>query len=130
MRVLLIEPDVARQRVWRIAAAEIGASLEVVASGRAGVAALLGGEWDTLITAIFMADVDGFEVIDTAKTMCPDTRIVASDRGSLLPMGGQDMLDTALLLGADSAIPVPVSAAVAVATLKNLSSVLPLDPRR
>jgi len=67
------------------------------------------GQYDLVITDVFMPDVDGFEVITTARHASKNTKIIAISGGGAF-MLASDALYTAQQLSADACLKKPFTA--------------------
>ena len=67
-----------------------------VAGGKEAINALAQGQYDLVITDLMMPDVDGFEVLKTAKKIAPETSVII-----LTGYGDMRAAIDALRLGAD-----------------------------
>lgn len=114
--VLIVEPNAATRQSWADALVALGLDVQVAAGGNAGYEALMSGTWDVLVTAIFMPDVDGLELINTAVNLLPGIRVVAVGRATLA--GRVDYLEIATTVGAHAAIRKPATGAQIAETVE------------
>lgn len=103
--VLVIEPDIAALDRLVPALEAAGARVHGTGSPRAAIRSLMKLSPDIVVTAVFMEDIDGIEVIDTVRTVSPSTRVIAMDGDR---PGGPDYLRVAQRLGAAQALKKPV----------------------
>lgn len=75
--------------------------LTVEVHGREAARRLQIEDYPLIITDIFMEDVDGIEIIDLAKTLTPETFVIAIENSVV---GKADFVRIALLIGADAAL--------------------------
>jgi len=105
--ICLIEDDkMIRDSLERILK-KMGHSVTTATNGREGLDAVAKISFDLIITDIIMPEVEGIEVIRTAKQQSPDTRIIAMSGGGRV--GNTDFLQIAQSLGADQIIYKPVT---------------------
>lgn len=100
-RILVIEPGSIRRSSLAEALSLRGFAVDTVDSGKAGVQRLNQNPPAALVTALFMEDVDGLEVVHLARSLSPDTRLVVVDNGAPTWRLAEDYLEVARQVGAD-----------------------------
>ena len=95
---------------------QVSAQIDEAASGLQAISLCEATEYDLVITDIVMPDCDGLELIQKVKASRPDTRFLAIS-GAINTL---NYLRTAVFLGADAALPKPVSEADLLAAVQSL----------
>jgi YesN/AraC family two-component response regulator len=90
--------------------------IDEAASGVEAIGLCEAKSYDLVITDIVMPDCDGLELIQRIKTARPGTRFLAIS-GAINTL---NYLRTAMILGADAALPKPVSEADLIAAVQSL----------
>ena len=104
-RVLLIDDDFVTRQVAEAALGRAGFDVATFGDSRLALRWLADNAVDVIVTDIYMPDVDGLEVVLTARQSCPEVKVLAiSGGGSLF---GRDYLRIAERLGADATLGKP-----------------------
>jgi DNA-binding response OmpR family regulator len=95
MRVLVIEDNRDLRNLVRVALEGAGHEVLTATQGLEGLACLSGREVDTVITDLFMPEMDGIEVIAALRRQFPGVKVIA-----MSGRPGVDYLSVAKELGA------------------------------
>ncbi|MGE0747484.1 MAG: response regulator [Rhodospirillales bacterium] len=107
---ILIVDDAAPVRMMiRTILAHDGYDLVEAANGVQALAILRRRAFDVLITDIFMAEKDGYELIMEARQIDPGLQTIAVSGGQFVAGSGWDPLRTAARMGADETLSKPFS---------------------
>jgi CheY-like chemotaxis protein len=118
-QLLIVDDDMAILLVMKSALAEAGFQVQSAENGKEALHMLKHGRYDLLITDILMPDIDGLAVIDKAIAANPNIAILAISGGGALKDGG-DLLDAALVSGADAVLQKPFRSDELVRTVNAL----------
>jgi CheY-like chemotaxis protein len=134
-RVLVLEDDGAIRSIVKETLAGAGHDVLEAADGRAGLRVFGANKVDLVITDMLMPDMDGVELVRTIRAYGAPVRIVAISGGSGAIDPG-DLLNAAVRLGADAALPKPFRPSdlrelvAAVLALPPRAEAAPRAPRR
>lgn len=106
-RVVIIEPDPADRAAVQGQLDPLRYEAKTFEDSRRAMQWLHHEVPDLVITALFMADVDGIEVVNTVKTLHDRVPILVVDRPRM-KHGDVDYLEVAELLGATATLTKPV----------------------
>lgn len=104
-RILIVDDHPAMRRVLRSMLQGSRFAVDEADSGTIALELASATAYDLVITDIVMPECDGIELIQQMKLIHPNTRFIAIS-GSV---NTANYLKTALFLGADTALPKPVS---------------------
>ena len=105
-RILVLEDDGATRSIVKETLIAGGHDVLEAADGRAGLRVFGANKVDLVITDMLMPDMDGVELVRTIRAYGAPVRIVAISGGSAA-CDPADLLETAVRLGADAALPKP-----------------------
>jgi two-component system nitrogen regulation response regulator NtrX len=113
-KILLIDDDALVRSSLKGILEVAGYDVALAANGRAGLEAFSGGDFDLVLTDIFMPEMEGLEFVRRLHAIHPPTRIVAMSGGPAVRdrkggVFGTDYLRMAIALGATEAIRKPFS---------------------
>ena len=109
--VLIADDDPVTRAVARQLLEAGGHNVAEAEDGDQALKALAARPAALLVLDMFMPNKDGLETSAEVRARHPGTRILAITGGGAMPAG--DLLDIALKLGADAALPKPLGAAFA-----------------
>lgn len=98
-RILVVDDEEQIRTLFRRILEEVGYSIKTVSSAYGALMELREGSYEALITDLSIPDMDGFELIKTARKECPHLKILVVSGF----MGGA-MLDLAAALGAHATL--------------------------
>jgi two-component system, chemotaxis family, chemotaxis protein CheY len=104
-RVLIVEDQELVRRSMRVWLEQAGHVVDEAADGESGLRLLGDHVVDLVVTDIIMPNIEGLELIRRLRQEYPGIKIIVVSGSA--PMGGISMLDAALKLGADQAVPKP-----------------------
>jgi two-component system, NtrC family, response regulator HydG len=74
--ILVVDDDEAHAEAMAESLARIGYLVDVANGGRAGQDRIEAGRYDIVLTDLVMADVDGMQILEAAKTRLPDCGVI------------------------------------------------------
>jgi CheY-like chemotaxis protein len=98
-RILVVDDDAQIRTLFRRILEEVGYSITTVSSAYRALMELREGSYEALIADLSIPDMDGFELIKTARQECPHLKVLIVSGF----MGGA-MLDLAAALGAHATL--------------------------
>ena len=104
--ILIIEDDLAYQKMLKTALSEAGFKISVAADGVEGCKIFRKGPCDLVITDIFMPEKEGFETIMEIRQMSEAVKILAISGGG--QFDAKEMLPMSVELGANEAVEKPI----------------------
>lgn len=116
--VLVIDEDPGISSAVAAILRKAGYDVTTAQSGTAGLAALLTGGFAVVITALFMPEHDGLEILRAARQQAPAIKTVVMSSKS--QQRGMDYLRIASRLGADAVLARPFDSGELVATVTRL----------
>lgn len=105
-RLLIVDDDEAVLAVMVEALRNAGFDVESAVNGQLALGQIRNNRFDLLITDILMPEVDGLAIIDKAIAGNQDISVLAISGGGLDKDGG-DLLEAAMLSGADAILEKP-----------------------
>lgn len=118
-QLLIVDDDMEILLIMKSALVEAGFQVQSAENGKEALHMIKQGRYDLLITDILMPDIDGLAVIDKAIAANPNISILAISGGGGAKEGG-DLLDAALVSGADAVLQKPFRADELVRTVNAL----------
>jgi len=118
-KLLIVDDDADVLYVMKLALIDAGFDVESVNSGHDALEMLRSDTFDLLITDILMPEIDGLAVIDAAIASNLDSKVLAISGGGADEDGG-DLLEAALVSGADAILQKPFRPDELVRTTKAL----------
>lgn len=118
-QLLIVDDDMTILLVMKSALAEAGFHVQSAENGKEALQMIHQNRYDLLITDILMPDIDGLAVIDKAIAANPAITILAISGGGQFKDGG-DLLDAALVSGADAVLQKPFRSDELVRTVNAL----------
>jgi CheY-like chemotaxis protein len=122
MRILIVDDESAVRRMVRKTAESLGYEAREAVSGVDAIAKMLSDRFDLIITDLYMADMDGIELIIRLQQQSSTPPLIAMSGGGHRPAG--EILELARGLGVETSLAKPftttelrdaVTAALAVA---------------
>lgn len=118
-QLLIVDDDIEILLILKSALAEAGFQVQSAENGKEALQMIQQGSYELLITDILMPDIDGLAVIDKAIAANPNISILAISGGGEFKDGG-DLLDAALVSGADAVLQKPFRSDELVRTVNAL----------
>ena len=106
LRALVVHPDMVEAQVLTDALNAAAFEVEHVAHGPAAFAALLRAPFDLVVTEINLRRLDGFHVIEAAKSLAARAKIIALT-GAIGKLSARALLDMARRMGANATLEKP-----------------------
>ena len=106
LRVLVIDDDPAACALVRDMLVRLGHVATTSADGLAGLEAYRAGDFDVVVTDVFMPEQGGFETIGELRRIDPRVRVIAISGGGRHEESG-DVLTLAVRLGAKATLQKP-----------------------
>jgi DNA-binding NtrC family response regulator len=119
-RVLIIDDDESVLAATTRILTDAGYDIMTASGGCQGIETLRETTVDLVITDVFMADMDGMEVIREIRRNSPDTKVIAISGGSAV--FSENYLPYAEKLGAQCSLEKPFSSADLLAAMQGLLS--------
>ena len=127
-RILVIENDELFRQYLAALLARESYRVHTPSSGAQMRAALIAGQFDAVVTDLYMPDLDGIEVVRVVKQHFPATPVIGISGGPVLDPCGKAML----AFGAEAVLSKPIDAvpflAVLRRALKSVGSRSPCEP--
>jgi DNA-binding response OmpR family regulator len=114
-RVLVVEDDESIGRLVRAVLHRITADVVVVNSAEGGIEELQAGEWDLLLTDIWLPGMNGIELTQWVRARYPSLLVI-----TMTAHGGTDVERQALASGADGCVKKPFAPAILRALVADL----------
>jgi two-component system chemotaxis response regulator CheY len=129
LRVLLIDDDAGLRSSLARLLRGAGYEVETQANGPSGLAALKAGDYDVVITDVFMPDVDGVEITRAVRRLNPDCRVIGIS-GGCARISAAIGLQMVTVFGADRVLYKPFSGDELIAAIAFETGALEKGPLR